>query len=106
MESQQAQAQTQDSNLELGKILERLTQVKAAIDLTKKLYDEQDMLTAQLKELIGTDVEVSHGDTIFSIVDNFASKNVVFRPAAVRRFELKSDSFFARKIKENKKNGI
>jgi hypothetical protein len=68
----------------------------------KKLYEEKEQLTAQLLAAIGLNNEVSEGDYIFKVVDNFEKGNVVFRPAAVRRFDLSVDSHFARKIKEDK----
>lgn len=86
----------------LNTILARLAEVQSALDLMKKLYEEKEVLTMQLKELVPVGQEVSHGDYIFSVVDNFAEKNTVFRPAAVKRFDLEVDSILARQLKAEK----
>lgn len=86
----------------LNSVLARLAEVQSALDLMKKLYEEKEALTMQLKELVPVGQEVSHGDYIFSVVDNFAEKNTVFRPAAVKRFDLEVDSVLARHLKAEK----
>lgn len=83
-------------------IIKRLAEVESTLQLLKKLYEEKEQLTLQLMERVGLGTEVTEGDYIFSVVDNFATKNAVFRPAAVRRFELEVDSQFARNQKAAK----
>jgi hypothetical protein len=89
---------------QVTKLVARLAEVEAVLDVTKKLYAERDELTLKLKEMVGIDYEVSSGDIVFKVVDNFAEKNTVFRPAGVRRFDLVTDSLSARMIKEMKKS--
>lgn len=86
-------------------IIKRLAEIESTLQLLKKLYAERDQLTLQLKERIDIGREVTEGDYIFSIVDNFANNNVIFRPTAMRRFELKVDSQFARKQLQKGKKG-
>lgn len=84
-------------------VIKRLSDIESTLGLMKKLYEEKEELTLKLKDMIGTGVEVTHGDYVFKVNDNFAEKNVVFRPAAVRRFDLEVDSMMARQIKADKK---
>lgn len=86
----------------LDSVLARLAEVEAALGLMKKLYEEKELLTMQLKQLVPVGQEVTYGDFVFSVVDNFAEKNTVFRPAAVKRFDLQVDSLMARAIKADK----
>lgn len=83
----------------------RVIQLKAALDANKPLYEELDRLTLELKGVMGVGaipVRLTEQETMYmhnnevkflapeqvvSIVDNFAEKNTVFRPAGVKRFE-------------------
>ena len=56
--------------------------IMTVVEDYKKLYARLDEITALL---VGADLFA----TGIVVVDNFQDKNVVFRPAAVRRFELK-----------------
>ena len=71
----------------------RIIEIKKAIEAQKALYEELEGLVLALKAHIGTDNELSVGGQHLLIVDNFAEKNTVYRPAAVKRFDLKMVSF-------------
>lgn len=83
-------------------IKRRLAEIEVMTQNLKPLYDEKERLTLALMAQVGLGTEVQEGDLIFSVIDNFATKNVMFRPAAVRRFDLEVDSAFARQEKANK----
>lgn len=83
-------------------VVQRLAEIESVLATVKKLYEEKEQLVLQLKETVPVGQEVVYGDYIFSVVDNFTEKNVVFRPAAVRRYDLDVDSVLARKLKEEK----
>ena len=69
------------------KLLAKATRLKARIDAVKPLYQElDDIIDELLKANFRGVVTKTH---LFRIVDNFALKNVCFRPAAIRRFELR-----------------
>ncbi len=55
----------------------------------RELYSKVDKLTLQAGRLIevGRSVDIGNG-RVAEYVDNYANTNVVFRPSAVRRFEL------------------
>jgi len=97
----------------LAELALEIAKVKAEIDSMKPLYERLDALTVQFRALAG-DQEVLTPDTIIDlpgrpsvsvasqfvkVVDNFDGKNVVFRPAAVRRFEVSTESAIERQIK-------
>lgn len=65
----------------------RIIEIQKELDLRKELYSELDELTLQLQRdgFISTEFQ---GLTI-ELVDNFKVGNTVFRPAGVKRFELK-----------------
>jgi hypothetical protein len=70
--------------------LKRALEIKKILDANKPLYDELEAITVELaSQQAGTSVPVVVDGYYFSIVDNFAEKNTVFRPAAVKRFEMK-----------------
>ena len=83
-------------------IVKRLAEIEMMTQSMKGLYDEKEKLTLELMKQVGLGKEVQEGDLIFSVVDNFATKNVMFRPAAVRRFDLDVDSAYARQVKAEK----
>lgn len=72
----------------LKTLMAKAAEIKAKLDAVKPLYDEMDKLTMQIAELTQPG-EYEIPDYEVTLVDNFAQKNVCFRPAAVRRFELK-----------------
>ncbi len=68
---------------EIEKMSRRAEQLLERIEENKELYKELDQLTEELiKRGFASDARLV-------LVDNFESKNVIFRPAAVRRFEIK-----------------
>lgn len=74
--------------LSARKVTELATEAQnilSALEDVKALYSRLDEITMQLK---GQDLSCLG----LVVVDNFAEKNVVFRPAGVRRFELKREA--------------
>ncbi len=68
-------------------ILARVIQLQRELDIRKDLYTELDMLVMQLQADGFKDAEMD-GYTL-NLVDNFLTSNTCFRPAGVKRFELK-----------------
>lgn len=68
-------------------ILNRVIDLQRELDIRKALYDELDMLTIQLQAEGFTDAELN--GMLVSLVDNFRVSNTCFRPAGVKRFEIK-----------------
>lgn len=72
----------------------RLRQVVLQLEAVKPLYAEQDALIAMLLEQGFKGATLSDGSTA-TLVDNFVdpktglARNTVFRPAGVKRFEIK-----------------
>jgi hypothetical protein len=62
-------------------------EIQAELEVRKALYEELDLLTVQLQDE-GFQREVL-GNVTIELVDNFAKSNTSFRPAGVKRFELK-----------------
>jgi len=70
-------------------VVNRIAEVKSSLEAVKPLYDELDELTAELQELAEVNQTLATNDGRFvTLIDNFADKNVVYRPAAVRRFDV------------------
>jgi hypothetical protein len=70
-------------------IVNRIAAIKTQLEAAKPLYDELDELTGELGEVAEVNQTLSTNDSRFiTLVDNFADKNTVFRPAAVRRFDI------------------
>lgn len=67
---------------EITKLVTELKEIKSKLEKVKPLYDRLDKITI---ELIGQDIS-GFG---LAVIDNFKDKNCVFRPAAVRRYEIK-----------------
>lgn len=55
----------------------------------KQIYTEADQVFEQIREQmnVGQRIHLSNG-RVFEFVDNYATSNVCFRPAGVKRFEL------------------
>lgn len=89
----------------------RIIKLKAILDSIKPVYEELDRLTLELNAIIGTtrllELDLTEEQAMFmmngevrfiarsqvvSVVDNFAEKNVVFRPAGVKRFEVNTET--------------
>jgi hypothetical protein len=93
-----------------------LVRIKTLLEANKPLYEQLEKLTLQLKELVGTEevalmeeqVVLTLGGPVFAapqyirIVDNFSDKNTVFRPAAVKRFEMASETMIERRQRVEK----
>lgn len=93
----------EDSNV--AQVVETLTKVDNTVEVLaaravaiskqlesyKALYEELDTIAAQLKAARGVGVfhAVPSGAMVVTVVDNFEDTNVVWKPAGVRRFELK-----------------
>lgn len=98
----------------------RVIQLKALLDSNKPLYEELDRLTLELKTAMGVgsipltlnekETMYMHNDEVkflaqnqvVTIVDNFAEKNTVFRPAGVKRFEVSLETAEEYKIRLDK----
>ncbi len=74
-------------NKQIEVVAKRAAEVLAQLEAMKPLYNEIDKLTEELREAGITNIVV--GTTVLQIVDNFASKNTMFKPTAFKRFELK-----------------
>lgn len=55
----------------------------------KKAIDRRELAHAKVLELLDVGQTVVVGDAVYTVIDNFATKNVAWKVAAVRRFELK-----------------
>lgn len=98
--------------------------LKAIMDANKVMYEEMDNLVLDLQKTVGlvsvpvvlTEEEctfVHNGEAKFiapnqivTIMDNFAAKNTVFRPAGVKRFDATvetQEEYLAKKEKADKK---
>lgn len=70
-------------------IVNRIATIKTQLESIKPLYDELDDLTAELGDVAEVNQVLATNDGRFlTLIDNFADKNTVFRPAAVRRFDV------------------
>lgn len=68
-------------------LVRRILDIQRELDVRKALFDELEMLTLQL-QADGFETATLDGFVV-DLVDNFAKGNVVFRPAGVKRFEVK-----------------
>lgn len=70
-------------------IVNRIAAIKSQLEAVKPLYEELDELTTDLGEVAEVNQTLATNDGRFvTLIDNFAEKNVVYRPAAVRRFDV------------------
>lgn len=70
-------------------IVNRIAEIKGVIEKVKPLYDELDDLTVELGEVAEVNQTLATNDGRFvTLIDNFAEQNTVFRPAAVKRFDV------------------
>jgi CO dehydrogenase/acetyl-CoA synthase beta subunit len=76
-----------DREEQIRKALARLIDIDKTLEEAKKLYDERDALTLALRDLAFA--ETVHEGKRFTLCDNFAQKNVCYRMAFVRRWEVK-----------------
>lgn len=71
-------------------IIDRIAELKSQIDGMKHMYEELEQLTIQLVKMntqLNTPIPTFDGNYLI-LQDNFADKNTVFRPAAVKRFDV------------------
>lgn len=74
----------QNNNDKLSRVLE----IQRELDIRKELYAELDRITLELQESGFASAELD--GLRIDLVDNFSEgKNTVFRPAGVKRFEIK-----------------
>jgi len=71
-----------------SELAKRIIENEAKLAVAKAAYAERDALAEQAVAMGFKEHKTADG-TVIVMVDNFAEKNVCFRPAAVRRFELK-----------------
>lgn len=88
-------------------LADRAVAISKQLEGYKLLYDELDKIGTELRTLkgLGTTNAVLSGGMAVTVVDNFEDTNIVWRPAAARRFEIKvedSEKFFKRLKKEAK----
>lgn len=87
--------------------LKRVIEIQKELDLRKELYAEMDRLTLEL--LAGNFSNAELEGLRLELVDNFADgKNVCFRPAGVKRWEITIESietYQKRLEKQRKKAG-
>ena len=67
----------------IEQLVDKALDIMSRIEATKQLYKDLDELILLLKDVPNLE---KYG---VELRDNFAEKNVVFRPAGVRRFELR-----------------
>lgn len=80
------------NNKEKQMLAKRIIEVKKKLEEAKGFYQEMDTLTEQFIKLDLKMMQVEDGP-ILALKDNFldkdgSPKNTVFRPAAVKRFEI------------------
>lgn len=76
---------------ENNRMARKMRRYLAAKDEGKKGYAEADRLLDELAKEIGLNKAVKLDDSgrTGMLIDQFAERNVVFKPAGVRRFDLK-----------------
>lgn len=80
-------------------MLARIVEIERVLASIKPLYDEKEKLTLALKSLAPVGAEYFFNGMYVKLVDNFESRNTVFRPAAVKRFDLDIESLESRQLK-------
>lgn len=70
--------------------LARIISIKNELDLRKELYDELDKLVLELKDTGFKSFDME--GLRLELVDNFEETNVCYRPAGVKRWEMKIES--------------
>lgn len=79
----------------------RVLDLQKELDLRKALYAELDALVLELQAdgFKSVDLEGFRID----LIDNFAERNTVFRPAGVKRFEIKVEALETIRKREARK---
>lgn len=72
---------------QIKKVAKKALEVLEQLESMKHLYNELDSLTEELRALNAKSIEIN--GTVLQVVDNFSSKNTVFKTTSVKRFELK-----------------
>lgn len=87
--------------------LARILEIQRELDLRKALYDELDQKIMELQA--GGFMSAELDGFRMELVDNFAAgNNTCFRPAGVKRFEVKIETleaYLKRQAKKEKKKG-
>ena len=100
MDAQQPAAANRNRALDVAERIARLR------SLAKTLYEEMDALTKELQEIVGINIPVPVREKydmvdgimivvpaqVIEVIDNFATKNVMFKTVAARRFEIASEN--------------
>lgn len=75
---------------DLIETLKRVLEIMHELETRKALYEELDALTLELQRagFASADLEGQR----LTLTDNFADSNTAFRPAFVRRYELKAEA--------------
>jgi hypothetical protein len=74
---------------ELMTNLKRIAEIKQILETNKPLYDEMDNIVSRIaKGGLGSGTSQRVDNMVFTMIDNFDSKNTVFRPCGVKRFEI------------------
>jgi hypothetical protein len=82
-----------DETKDVRQIVNRIVELKDALEAVKPFYDEIDELTQELQEIVGVNHNLFADDgRVVSVVDNFSEKNTVFRPVGVKRFDAKVET--------------
>ena len=81
---------TTTTSVSSAEIFARIITIQIELHAVKPLYAEMDLLIMDLVARGETTITTADGTT-YSIVDNFADRNTVFRPAGVKRYELKEE---------------
>ncbi len=86
-----------------AEIADRINEIKKALEAQKPLYGELDELIIELSGIAEVNTSFSAGGNFVTLVDNFQSKNTVFRPVGVKRYDVEwlDESEMVKKI--NKK---
>lgn len=76
---------------DVAKMLFRLMYLRQKLEGVKKLYEEVDDLTLKImsSKKVPKTLELNGKKIDVAVVDNFAEKNVVWRAAGVRRWDIR-----------------
>jgi hypothetical protein len=81
----------------------RIIEIKLELDAKDALYKELDTLLMTLQQVVTPGVPFQIDDQIVTLVDNFNGKNTVYRPAAVKHFDVEIISVAEQAAKAAKK---
>jgi hypothetical protein len=70
-------------------VVNRIAEIKDKLESHKPLYEELDDLIGELADVAEVNQTLATNDGRFiTSIDNFAEKNTVWRPAAVKHFDI------------------